>query len=197
MGGSRAFVGVVSVLVFSLIVAQPQAGAEEGWIRSVGGSLGGGASTRTQAVILPLELDLGLRLPELLDRPLVDASLRVEWIIKAWVAPIVGQQNTAEVGLNPIGLRVALDAGQKWVPFAGFGLGILATGLRDVRTGGGFQFNESFGLGLAWFWTPKSALSVSYRYRHVSNAGIYDRNGGLDTQYALLGIHWFPERVAK
>ena len=172
-------------------------GASEGLIRSYGVGLGGGASERIEAVVVPVQFELGLRLPEVIDGPLSSVSIRAEWIFKVWAGAIIGQDDTVEGGLNPIGLRIAWDAGQSLVPFVDFSGGLMGSGLRKARIGGAFQFNESFGGGLQWFLDPGTAVSLSYQYRHMSNSRIYDQNSGLDTHFALLGIHWFPRRVAK
>jgi len=166
-------------------------------IRSFGVTVGGGASERIEAVVVPVQVELGLRLPELVDKPLSDASIRVEWTFKLWASAILGPENTAEGGLNPIGLRVAFDRGQRWVPFAEVGLGVMGTGLREAKTGGPFQFDQTAGGGVQWFLDPRTASSLSYQYRHMSNSRIYDQNSGLDTHFALLGLHWFPQRFAK
>jgi hypothetical protein len=47
--------------------------------------------------------------------------------------------------------------------------------------GGSMQFASHAGIALRF-----SRLVVSYRYQHLSNAGIYDRNGGLDLH--LFGV---------
>ena len=197
MGASRRLVRRFwqgGVVVWALLLATEAAG---GWIRFYGVTLGEGVSERIEAVMVPVQVEIGLRLPEIFEKPLRETPIRVEWLLEAWVAPIVGQRNTVEAGVNPVGLRVAFDGGQSLVPFVDLSGGIMVTGLRQVGTGGGFQFSESVRAGFQWFVTAETAVSLSYQYRHMSNARIYDQNAGLDTHYALLGFHWFPDRVAK
>jgi hypothetical protein len=194
IGAGRGVLLVTICVLLSLLVPAPAAADR---IRSYGVMVGGGASERIEAVVVPVQLELGLRLPELIDQPLRDASIRVEWTFKLWASAILGQENTAEGGLNPIGLRVAWDWGQRWVPFGEVGLGVMGTGLRNVKTGGPFQFDQTAGGGVQWFLDPRTAISLSYQYRHMSNSRIYDQNSGLDTHFALLGLHWFPRRFAK
>ena len=194
VGAGRGVLLLRISLLLGLMVPAPAAASP---VLSYGVTVGGGASERIEAVVVPVQVELGLRLPELIDKPLSDASIRAEWTFKLWASAILGQENTAEGGLNPIGLRVAWDRGQRWVPFVEVGLGVMGTGLRKAKTGGAFQFDQTAGGGVQWFLDPRTAISLSYQYRHMSNSRIYDQNSGLDTHFALLGLHWFPRRFAK
>lgn len=189
--------GMFLAAIAALLGLMPPGPAAADRIRSYGLTVGGGASERIEAVVVPVQVELGLRLPEVVDKPLSDAAIRVEWTFKLWASAILGQENTAEGGLNPIGLRVAFDRGQRWVPFAEVGLGVMGSGLRKAKTGGSFQFDQTAGGGVQWFLDPQTAISLSYQYRHMSNSRIYEQNSGLDTHFALLGLHWFPQRFAK
>ena len=50
--------------------------------------------------------------------------------------------------------------------------------------GGNFMFDLILGGG---FYLTRN-ISLSYRYRHLSNSGIFDHNEGIDSYYILLGI---------
>ena len=158
---------------------------------------GAGHSERADVQIVPFMLSLRLRMPELIDRPLRSVDLSLEWMIEGWVAPLFGPETTFEIGTNPIAFRLAWDASRRVRPFGEIGIGLLYTGLRDIGTGGGFQFNEFAGAGVEWFVSDEWSLSLAYRYRHMSNSGIYDQNAGLDTHYGLIGLSWYPKRVAE
>jgi hypothetical protein len=197
MGRTQSGYRQILRVLLPILIAFLATDAFGGSIRSFGVSLGAGVSDRIEAVSIPLQLEIGLHLPEVLERSVRETPIRVEWTVKAWVAPILGEQTTAEAGFNPVGFRLAWDGGQRLVPFIDLSAGILVTGIRGIGAGGGFQFSEGGGAGFQWFWSPRTAVSLSYHYRHMSNARIYDQNAGLDTHSVILGMHWFPERVAK
>ena len=52
------------------------------------------------------------------------------------------------------------------------------------RLGDGFMFDLIVGGG---FYLTRN-ISISYRYRHLSNAGLFRYNDGIDSYYILLGI---------
>jgi len=107
---------------------------------------------------------------------------------------VTGPQNAIEVGINPIGFKLAYDAGQTVVPYFSGGLGVMYTGLQGIKLGGPFEFNETAGVGVEIFLEQGLALTIGYRYRHISNAGIKDDNRGLGTQFGTIGLSWYPKR---
>lgn len=55
----------------------------------------------------------------------------------------------------------------------------------DDDCGGGLQFSSHAGVTLIW-----QPLTASYRIQHVSNAGIYDKNPGLNLHMFGLGYRF-------
>lgn len=95
------------------------------------------------------------------------------------------------VGLTPH-LRYHFATGTRWVPFADIGAGATATGERAPDLGGAFEFNLQAGTGVQWFAWDNVALTVEARYLHVSSAGLYRPNLGLNTIAGLIGVTlWF------
>jgi hypothetical protein len=189
------------LLALTLLNAPPAAAAagtdpSDSRLELVSFRFGGGHSERSDVQIVPFMVQAGFRFPDLVDEPLSRIGLHLQWIVEGWVAPVFGPETTFEIGMNPIALRLAWDRGQTIVPFASAGIGFLYTGLRDIGAGGGFQFDETVGFGVEYFVQDDLSLSLAYRYRHMSNAGVYDDNAGLDTHYGLIGLSWHPKRVA-
>ena len=119
--------------IAALLGLMPPGPAAADRIRSYGLTVGGGASERIEAVVVPVQVELGLRLPEVVDKPLSDAAIRVEWTFKLWASAILGQENTAEGGLNPIGLRVAFDRGAAMGSLCRGGIGRHGFGLAEGK----------------------------------------------------------------
>jgi len=57
--------------------------------------------------------------------------------------------------------------------------------------GGPLSFNLQAGFGARVLVSPTSAVFVEFDYRHLSNAGIADRNRGLNSGGAWLGASFF------
>ncbi|MDA8173912.1 MAG: acyloxyacyl hydrolase [Nitrospiraceae bacterium] len=51
------------------------------------------------------------------------------------------------------------------------------------QLGGNFLFDLVFGAGVEL----KNGLAVSYRFRHMSNGGLFKENEGLDSSYIMVG----------
>ncbi len=94
------------------------------------------------------------------------------------------------VGLTPH-LRYNFATGTRWVPFADIGAGVTATGERGPDLGGAFEFNLQGAVGAHWFVRNNWAVTVEARYVHVSSAGLYTPNLGLNTVAGMIGVTWF------
>lgn len=76
-------------------------------------------------------------------------------------------------------------------PYIEGGLGMLYTDLRGYSLGGHFSFTETLGVGVAYFLDANMTLNLGWRFRHVSNAGIYENNAGLNSYMFLAGFTYF------
>ena len=46
------------------------------------------------------------------------------------------------------------------------------------------------GAGLSWFVSPHTAVSIGYRFYHISNGGLADPNSGLNYNYPFIGLSY-------
>ena len=105
-----------------------------------------------------------------------------------------------EINLNPLLLDWRYDSGGWFAPYVEAGEGGLWTTLRYLSLGGKFQFASHIGVGAHLFWQPELAVSLGYRFRHISNAGLNgsgdenDLNQGLNQHFFIIGITRFPDR---
>jgi len=93
-------------------------------------------------------------------------------------------------GLTP-GLRYDFVTGSRWVPFFDAGAGVTATDIGHPDLGGTFQFNLQTGPGVHWFVARNVAVTLQYRYLHISCAGLELPNNGVNTSVFYLGMSWF------
>lgn len=94
------------------------------------------------------------------------------------------------IGLTPH-LRYDFATGTRWMPFLDIGAGVMATGERAPDLGGAFEFNLQAAASVHWFIRRRMAATVEVRYLHVSSAGLYTPNLGLNTIAGLVGVTWF------
>jgi len=87
----------------------------------------------------------------------------------------------------------------RWMPYWDVGLGMLWTNLapRIEEQSTPFNFVLETGPGLQYFVTERVALTIGVRFHHISNAGIGDRNLGLNATLAYAGISVFWPRFVE
>jgi opacity protein-like surface antigen len=79
------------------------------------------------------------------------------------------------------------------IPFVETGPGILITDLDLESHADGLNFVWQFGLGVHFFVSERTAVTVEGRFHHISNAGTADPNRGLNSAMVLIGITIFLE----
>jgi opacity protein-like surface antigen len=95
-------------------------------------------------------------------------------------------------GVNPVGLQMNFRRGKRIQPLWEFEGGFLYF-TRPVLTfdGSQFQFAVATGPGAQFYINPRTALTVGYRYHHMSNANISGHNPGTDTQQIYFSFSLF------
>jgi len=77
------------------------------------------------------------------------------------------------------------------VPFVNLGAGLSLTDIRGVDLSTAFEFNDQIGAGVHYFLSEDSAVTLQYRWFHLSNAGIRLPNNGTNMQMVVLGMNGF------
>ncbi|GLI53041.1 acyloxyacyl hydrolase [Thermodesulfovibrio yellowstonii] len=100
---------------------------------------------------------------------------------------IINDNNTTVVvGVAPM-LRQIFSESIQIKPFIEAGAGANITtrnGVENKRFGGCFIFSLMGGAGVEF----KSGIKISYRFRHLSNGGLYSPNEGLNSHYLILSF---------
>jgi len=136
----------------------------------------------------------GLRYGWILTRPHGPGFLkgRFEYALDAVPVFVVFQPaNTAfGAGFNPLNLKWNFATRGRIVPYFELSGGTLFTN-HDVPTGtNSVNFTSAAALG-THFLRESRNWSVEVRYTHISNAGLADRNSGINTVLVRLGIGKF------
>jgi hypothetical protein len=192
----RSLRTAIAALALAIIALAPEPGiaGERSGLQELSVSTGYGFSDRGNVQVVPLYARFAWLFPDVIDEPLARHDLNLKWFLEPWIAGVTNHQNAIEVGITPIGLKFEYDAGQQVVPFLIAGTGAMYTGLQGLELGGPFEFASFGGAGINLFLTDQLALSFSWRWRHISNAGIKEPNRGLDTQFILIGLESYPGR---
>jgi lipid A 3-O-deacylase len=93
-------------------------------------------------------------------------------------------------GIAP-GLRYNFLTNTRFIPFFHAGVGFIAMDADLSRQADGFNFILQSGLGLHYFLSQRTAVTGEWRFHHISNANIHDRNAGINSSLFMLGLTFF------
>jgi lipid A 3-O-deacylase len=93
-------------------------------------------------------------------------------------------------GIAPV-LRYNFLTGSRFIPFLQAGAGVIALDADLRRQADGLNFILQSGVGLHYFLSQRTALTGEWRFHHISNAGIHDRNAGINSSLFMLGVTFF------
>jgi opacity protein-like surface antigen len=77
------------------------------------------------------------------------------------------------------------------VPYIQAGAGLTATDVNRELTGQTFNFNLDLGAGVRYFVTRNCSVNLEFRYQHISNAKLSDKDLGVNACGPMLGISFF------
>lgn len=76
----------------------------------------------------------------------------------------------------------------RFQPYVKLGLGLVYMTLHTKEQSTQFNFAEQMGIGMHYYLTKNTALTLEGRWRHLSNSGIRHPNHGINTYSVLSGI---------
>lgn len=95
-------------------------------------------------------------------------------------------------GVSPEGFQMTFRPRQRVQPFLSNDGGFVYYADRVLSPQGSqFMYTIDFGAGLDLFTSPHNALTMGFRYQHLSNANISEHNPGTDAQTFYLGFSHF------
>jgi len=93
-------------------------------------------------------------------------------------------------GIAP-GLRYNFLTNTRFIPFFFAGVGFIALDADLARQSDGLNFILQSGVGLHYFISQQTALTGEWRFHHISNASIHDKNAGINSSLFMLGVTFF------
>ena len=103
-----------------------------------------------------------------------------------------GSSTQYGAGLSPLGFKVIFGQ-QSWIkPFVAASVGFLYFEHDvPVPNSSRFNFTPELGLGVQFSLTPKTAVTVGYKFHHMSNANTGRTNPGMDSNVIYAGFSFF------
>jgi hypothetical protein len=109
--------------------------------------------------------------------------------------PKTRRMRSYDGGVSPVGFRASFLPQGRVQPYLSTNGGELYFGHRVLSPQGSqFMYTIDFGAGLMIFRTRRQAVSISYRYQHLSNADHSHHNPGTDANTFYVAISRFRTR---
>ncbi len=107
------------------------------------------------------------------------------------IASIAGAEQTGfELGFTPL-LKLSCLIFPSVLFFIEGGAGIIAESIDSPALANVFNFTPQVGAGFDIAMTSQLALTVAYRFRHSSNAGISEPNPSFNVNFFQCGLNYY------
>ena len=107
------------------------------------------------------------------------------------IVSIAGAEDTGfEVGITPL-VKFSCLLFPSVMAYIEGGAGIISESIDSPALAHAFNFTPQVGGGFDIALTPQLALSVAYRFRHSSNAGLYDENPSFNVNFVQGGLTYY------
>ena len=128
--------------------------------------------------------------------PEITALARISWLQPDEVNNVVTGESprlhTYGAGFSPVGFQVDLRPLKPVQPYFMTDSGFVYFADRVLSPQGSqWMYSIDFGGGVNIFHHRRSAVSVGYRYQHLSNANISFHNPGMDANTIYIGVSRF------
>ena len=140
--------------------------------------------------LYPLVFDLDINLKKFTSKFGFNPPMLLQFQLEPYIAGVTDPNSNVEVG-NAFALKVGILPESFAVqPYIKAAAGTLYMSQHTHEQSTQFNFYEYGGAGVHWFINKNIGLTAEYRFRHLSNAGIKQPNGGINTSFALAGIDY-------
>ncbi len=141
---------------------------------------------------IPLLVGLNFDAKPLFSKIGINTAGRLDFVLEPFANTIISPDANVEVGSNFL-IKYVFPLSDTFQPYFKGGLGMLYMSQHTREQGSQYNFLPQAGVGFHYFLKDNLALSCEYRYRHLSNNGFEDPNGGIDVEMGLAGISFFFE----
>jgi hypothetical protein len=124
--------------------------------------------------------------------PEITALAMIDWPTPHGAAPFNLRKREYGSGLSPEGFQVDFFPHSRVQPFISNNAGFIYFADKVLSTQGSqFMYTVDFGAGVNIFRKERQAVTLGYRYQHLSNANISLHNPGTDANIFYVGVSRF------
>ena len=117
-------------------------------------------------------------------------GIGVSVVLEGTISIVDAEDTGSEFGLTPL-LKLSLPIGTKALLFVEGGVGPILENFNSPAVASTFNFASQVGGGVDIALTRQMALSLAYRFRHSSNAGLYDENSSFNVNLFQIGLMYY------
>jgi opacity protein-like surface antigen len=122
------------------------------------------------------------------DNPIL-GKLRLSFLVEGIFGTARASNGGWDIGFTPL-LKVSYPWGRVLGYIEG-GAGVIWENLESPTYAHSFNFSPQIGAGVDINIIGNYALSLAYRFRHTSNAGLYALNPGVDSNFFMIGVSYY------
>jgi len=138
--------------------------------------------------LIPFTVDFDFNLKKLTKKFGFNPSSLVEFQLEPQISYVASPASNVEIGSSFMLKLGFLPETSKFQPYIKGGLGLIYMTQRTQEQSTKFNFSETAGVGMHYYFKKDMSLVAEFRYRHVSNAGIDKPNNGINTYFVLTGV---------
>jgi opacity protein-like surface antigen len=116
-------------------------------------------------------------------------QLRLSFVMEGIVGSIHASNTGWDIGFTPL-LKVSYPMGRVLAYIEG-GAGMIWENIDSPTYAHTFNFSPQVGAGFDIKVIDNYALTLAYRFRHTSNAGLYPENPGVNSNMFMLGLTYY------
>jgi hypothetical protein len=122
------------------------------------------------------------------DNPYL-GKLRLSFLLEGIIGAVNDGNGGWDIGVTPL-LKISYPIHRVLAYIEG-GAGVIWENINTVSYAHCFNFSPQLGAGLDIKLYKNYALSLAYRFRHTSNAGLYAENPGVNANFFLVGLAYY------
>jgi len=145
-------------------------------------------SSKKDYKVAPIFFDLDFQLKPLLSKRNINFPGLLQFVWEPFASYVSSPNKNMEAGNNFLIKIGILPETSNFQPYFKGGVGFIYITQHTQEQSTQFNFNEYAGIGMHYFLQKKIALTLEYRFRHISNADIKRPNSGIDNNFAVCGV---------
>jgi len=114
----------------------------------------------------------------------------ISFVAEGIISIASAEETGFEVGITPL-VKFSCLLFPSVMAYIEGGAGLISESINSPALAHAFNFTPQVGGGFDIALTPQLALSVAYRFRHSSNAGLYEENPAFNVHFFQGGLNYY------